>query len=51
MNAQGFEENKIASQEGGKIAGDARKALEKKSGVAVSTKLNNLSKNKSYHEL
>ncbi len=39
-NAQGFEENKKVSKEGGKIAGDARKALEKKSGRKVISKQN-----------
>jgi hypothetical protein len=39
-NAQGFDENKKASKEGGKIAGDARKALEKKSGRKVVSKQN-----------
>lgn len=39
-DAQGFPENKKAAVEGGTIAGDARKALEKKSGAEVSTKTN-----------
>lgn len=39
-NAKGFTENKIAANEGGKIAGDAKKALEKKTGRNVSTKEN-----------
>jgi hypothetical protein len=39
-NAQGFTENKKVSKEGGKIAGDARKALEKKSGRKVVSKQN-----------
>jgi hypothetical protein len=39
-NARGFEENKRVSKEGGKIAGDARKALEKKSGRKVLSKQN-----------
>jgi len=39
-NAQGFGENKKVSKEGGKIAGDARKALEKKSGRKVISKQN-----------
>ncbi len=38
--AQGFKQNKKASKEGGKIAGNARKELEKKSGKKVSTKEN-----------
>ncbi len=36
-DAQGFPENKDAAKQGGKVAGDARKALEKKSGRKVST--------------
>jgi hypothetical protein len=39
-NAQGFNENKKASKEAGKIAGNARKALEKKSGRKVISKQN-----------
>ncbi len=39
-NARGFGENKKASKEGGKIAGDARKALEKKSGRKVISQQN-----------
>lgn len=39
-DAQGFQQNKKASKEGGKIAGDARKALEKKSGRKVMSKQN-----------
>ena len=35
QNIQGFNENKVAAIEGGKIAGDARKELEKKSGGRV----------------
>lgn len=37
-DAQGFQENKKAAQAGGKIAGDARKALEIKSGKKVVSK-------------
>ncbi|NQT50156.1 Bro-N domain-containing protein [Candidatus Kuenenbacteria bacterium] len=37
-NAQGFPENKDAAQKGGKIAGGARKNLEKETGKKVSTK-------------
>lgn len=40
QNAQGFVANKKAAKAGGKIAGDARKALEKKSGQKVVTKEN-----------
>ena len=34
-DAQGFGENKFAAKEGGKIAGDARKKLEHKTGDNV----------------
>ncbi len=37
-DAQGFDENKDAAREGGKIAGNARKALEAKSGKKVVSK-------------
>jgi len=39
-DAQGFTENKHAAREGGTIAGNARKALEKKSGKKVISKKN-----------
>ena len=39
-NAQGFPENKEASQKGGMIAGDARKKLEKETGKKISTSKN-----------
>jgi DNA-damage-inducible protein D len=39
-DAQGFDENEKAAKDGGKIAGDARTALEKKTGKKVSTKDN-----------
>jgi len=39
-NAQGFQQNKKVSKKGGKIAGDARKALEKKSSRRVVSKQN-----------
>jgi DNA-damage-inducible protein D len=39
-DAQGFIENKISAQQGGQIAGNARKELEKKSGKKISTKTN-----------
>ena len=39
-NAIGFDENKKRAKEGGKIAGDARKALEKKTGDKISTEEN-----------
>jgi DNA-damage-inducible protein D len=41
-NAQGFPQNRTAAQEGGAIAGGARKQLEMKSGKKVSTKENYL---------
>jgi len=34
-NAQGFKENQVAAKKGGRIAGDARKKLEKESGKKV----------------
>lgn len=43
-NAKGFQENKVAAQEGGAVAGKARKDLELKSGRKVSTRENYLSK-------
>lgn len=43
-NAQGFPQNKMAAQMGGKIAGDARKKLEIESGKKVSNKNNYLKK-------
>jgi prophage antirepressor-like protein len=42
QNAQGFAENKAAAQSGGRIAGDARKQLEKESGKPVISKANYL---------
>ena len=42
-NAIGFKKNKVVAKEGGKIAGDARKKLEKKTGKKVSTRENYLS--------
>jgi DNA-damage-inducible protein D len=41
-DAQGFGENKSAAKKGGRIAGGARKKLEKESGKKVSTKQNYL---------
>lgn len=41
-NAQGFPANRSTAREGGTIAGDARKALEAKSGTPVVTASNNL---------
>lgn len=43
QDAQGFEENREAAQSGGNIAGNARKALEMKSGKPVVTSSNFLS--------
>lgn len=40
QDAQGFNQNKEAAKTGGKIAGDARKQLEKESGKPVITKQN-----------
>jgi len=45
-NAKGFPENKIAAKKGGKIAGDARKALEKESGKEVISSENYLPEKK-----
>ena len=41
-DAKGFEENKTAAKKGGKIAGDARTALEKETGKEVVSKENYL---------
>lgn len=41
-DAKGFDENKIAAKKGGKIAGDARTALEKETGKKVVSKENYL---------
>jgi hypothetical protein len=41
-DAQGFTDNRTAAKEGGTIAGDARKALEAKSGKPVVSKDNYL---------
>ncbi len=43
-NARGFSKNKVAAKKGGRIAGDARKKLEKESGRKISTRGNYLSK-------
>ena len=45
-DTQGFEQNKRAAKAGGKIAGDARKQLEIKSGNKVVTSKNYLPENK-----
>ena len=39
-NAQGFNQNKVAARKGGKVAGNARKELESKSGRKVTTRKN-----------
>ncbi len=41
-NARGFEQNKHAAQQGGAVAGNARRELEQKSGRKVSTRQNYL---------
>ena len=41
-DAQGFNENHVSAKEGGKIAGNARKALEAKTGKKVVSKVNYL---------
>ena len=45
-DTQGFEQNKRAAKAGGKIAGDARKQLEIKSGKKVVTSENYLPEHK-----
>lgn len=50
-DAQGFRQNKKAAKEGGEIAGDARRALEKKSGHKVVSKSNFLDVNPAEVEL
>ncbi len=40
QHPEGFDENKDVAHEGGKIAGDARKALEKKTGKEIVEKKN-----------
>ncbi len=42
QDAQGFDENKVSANKGGKIAGDARKNLESETGEAVVSKENYL---------
>ncbi|MDD3887555.1 MAG: hypothetical protein PHN19_02165 [Patescibacteria group bacterium] len=49
--AQGLEENKIPAKKGGRIAKDARKALEEKTGKSVITKTNYLPNKKSIKKL
>lgn len=50
-DTQGFRQNKKAAQEGGEIAGDARRALERKTGHKVVSKSNFLDVNSSEAEL
>lgn len=50
-NTQGFDENKKAAKQGGKIAGDARKQLEIKSGKKVVTSDNFLPEKKQKKEI
>ncbi|MCF7871619.1 phage antirepressor protein [Candidatus Woesearchaeota archaeon] len=50
-DAQGFVENKLAAKEGGKIAGDARKNLELKTGDKVVSEKNYLDLKKKRKEL
>ncbi|MDD2611185.1 MAG: hypothetical protein PHR38_00195 [Bacteroidales bacterium] len=50
-DAKGFEENKRAAKAGGKIAGDARKQLELKSGKKVVTTDNYLPEGKKLKKL
>ncbi len=50
-NPKGFEANKKAAKDGGKIAGDARKQLEKKTGKKVVTKNNYLPESKERKKL
>lgn len=50
-DTQGFDENKKAAKAGGKIAGDARKQLELKSGKKVVSSNNFLPENKKKNEL
>lgn len=50
-NAKGFQENRVAAQEGGAVSGKARKDLELKSGKKVSTRENFLSKPKDKRQL
>ncbi|MEK7125554.1 MAG: Bro-N domain-containing protein [Patescibacteria group bacterium] len=50
-NTQGFIENKLAAQAGGKVAGSARKDLEIKSGKKISTRQNYLPKMRNRKEI
>jgi hypothetical protein len=50
-NPKGFIQNKVAAKQGGKIAGDARKALEIKTGEKVVSNANYLPEEKKVNEL
>ena len=50
-DAQGFIQNKTAARQGGNVAGNARKELERKSGERVSTKQNYLTQPQSQKSL
>ncbi len=50
-NSQGFVKNKFAAQEGGSVAGKAKKDLEKRSGKKVSTRQNYLPKSEDKKKL
>ncbi len=50
-DTQGFIQNKKAAKEGGAVAGNARKELERKSGKQVSTKGNYLTQPQSQKSL
>jgi prophage antirepressor-like protein len=50
-NPKGFVQNKVVAKQGGKIAGDARKALELKTGVKVVSEENYLPEAKNKKEL
>jgi len=50
-NPTGFSQNKVVAKQGGRIAGDARKALELKTGEKVVSKNNYLPENREIKEL
>lgn len=50
-DAQSFDQNKRAAKEGGKVAGNARRQLELKSGRKVSTRANYLPEKKPQKKL
>jgi len=51
MNAEGMNENKVASKKGGNIAKNARTELEEKTGKSIVTDENFLPKNKDVKKL